>query len=229
MLIGNSLYGIIRDYYFQKGEQTFLNSFGRLFELYFEDLTSRYLASDQYIKLPENIKGADYKLEFDNVIFIIEMKSALLSIKGKQQNPNLNTIDDFFSRNITKAYEQLKSSCNRIEGKKPVIKLILLYENFRNIRMIENSLPEIFNNDKNCWIITIAELEILLVTFNTDRIKFDEVLMKMLESSADRETLLNIIDKLKLSRNLPFVGEYDYFNKNLKRLASELGTEYKPI
>lgn len=231
MTIANGLYWIVRDYYSEKKSQKFLNAFGYMFEDYFCELANRYLDDEQWRKLPQtNAKGADYRIDFDNVIVIIEQKSALLGLAGKQQVPNFECINKFFTRNVLEAYEQIQSTALGITEDKPILKIILLYENFFNTGLIEASIPEIFVKDRNCWIMTIANLETLLVTYKMDKAKGIEVLSKMLilkqENLTSSTSVLALLDDMKLLKNSPFEADFDYFKKAMERLECELGKKH---
>lgn len=89
--------------------------------------------------------------------------------------PDVGQIDTFYNRNIKEAYEQLKVSEQEYRGEKPVIKVFLLYESMTNTQMIMASLPEIFEQDPECYIMTIDDLEMLLAAYK--RIRADLMLL----------------------------------------------------
>lgn len=125
------------------------------------------------------------------------MKSGLLGIEAKQQAPDVEKIDTFYNRNILEAYEQLKRSEKVYQGKKPIIKIILLYENATNTQIIMSSMPEIFAMDKGCYIMTIADLEILLSTYANDIKKFKDIIKALVQNENDEnnyESVLNILN-----------------------------------
>lgn len=68
-------------------------------------------------------KSADFFVEFEDAVFLFELKSGLLGIKAKQQAPDVQQIDTFYKRNILEAHEQLKMSEKEYQGQKPVIKI----------------------------------------------------------------------------------------------------------
>lgn len=106
---------------------------------------------------------------------MFELKSGLLGLGAKQQVPDVGQIDIFYNRNIKEAYEQLKASEQEYKGEKTVIKVFLLYESMTNTQMIVGSLPEIFEQDPRCYIMTIDDLEMLLATYK--RIKADLMML----------------------------------------------------
>lgn len=229
MTIADGLYWLVRNYYCDKNSQKFVNAFGYMFEDYFCELADRYLDKDQFKKLPQknNQKGADYKIEFNNAILIIEQKSALLGLNAKQQIPDFECIDKFYSRNVIEAYEQIQSTVEGAKEEKPILKIILLYENFFNTGLIEASIPEIFEKDRCCWIMTIRDWEVLLVTYKKDSVKCSELISKLLtnkqENLTSSQSALSLLDDMKLLKNSVFEGEFDYFQMAMKRLEFDLG------
>jgi len=227
--IADGLYWIVRNYYSEKNSQKFINAFGYMFEDYFCELADRYLDKDQFKKLPQknNQKGADYKIEFNNAILIIEQKSALLGLNAKQQIPDFECIDKFYKRNVIEAYEQIQSTVEEAKEEKPILKIILLYENFFNTGLIEASIPEIFEKDRSCWIMTIRDFEILLVTYKKDSVKCSEVISKLItnkqENLTSSQSALSLLDNMMLLNNSVFEGQFDYFQMAMNRLGIDLG------
>ncbi|MFR8015174.1 MAG: hypothetical protein ACLU48_00710 [Clostridiaceae bacterium] len=105
-----------------------------------------YLHRDMWDKIPEGKeKSADFYIEFEDVIFLFELKSGTMGIGAKQQVPEVDLIEKFYSRNIREAYEQLKASEKVYQQKgKRIIKVFLLYEFTNNTQIMMSSLPEIF-------------------------------------------------------------------------------------
>lgn len=229
MLFADGLYWLIRDYYREKKwGQKFINAFGDMFEDYFAEIADIYLPKGTWHKIPtskkKKEKSADYYVEFEEAIFLFELKSGLLGIEAKQQAPDVEKIDTFYNRNILEAYEQLKRSEKVYQGKKPIIKIFLLYENATNTQIIMSSMPEIFAMDKGCYIMTIADLEILLSTYANDIKKFKDIIKALVQNENDEnnyESVLNILNQYGAIGDLHFIGERDYFEKIMKRLEIE--------
>ena len=162
-------------------------------------------------------KSADYYVEFEKAVFIFELKSGMLGIGAKQQTPNVDLIDIFYKRNIEKAYKQLKNSELEYKGDKPVIKIFLLYESMpSNTQMIISSLPELFEKDSNCYVMTIEELEMFLTTYKKDRVKFDNIVSRLItsENGARRyKSVFEVLREYQATENMQFTGEKDYFEK----------------
>ena len=227
MVIADGLYWLIRDYYLNnKMGQAYMNAFGEMFEDYFEELMIEYMPDDSWHKIETGKKkSADYYLEIENAVFLFELKSGLMRIGGRQQTPNIDQIDDFYRRNIVEAYEQLKNSAEDYQGTKPVIKICLLYEFSNNTQLIMSSIPKIFDNDKECYIMSIQDLEIFLSTYKNERGKFDRVVEVMLNKSSlktEYNSVLNILNDQQAIKNFHFVEEKDYLKKIVDKLEIEL-------
>lgn len=227
MVIADGLYWLIRDYYLNnKMGQAFMNAFGEMFEDYFEELMIEYMPDDSWHKIAtKKKKSADYYLEIENAVFLFELKSGLMRIGGRQQTPNIDQIDDFYRRNIVEAYEQLKNSAKDYQGTKPVIKIFLLYEFSNNTQLIMSSIPEIFDNDKECYIMSIQDLEMFLPTYKKERGKFNRVVEEMLNGNireAEYKCVLSILNDQQATKNFHFVKEKDYLKRIMDKLEIEL-------
>ena len=101
-----------------------------------------------------------------------------------------------------------------------------MYENFFNLELIEASLPDIFQEDKLCWIATIFEIEILLCTYKNDKKLALDAINRLIKSKSGKHmkplSLLSIIDDMKLYENMPFIEEMNYWDISLKNLACEI-------
>lgn len=227
MLLADGIYWLVRDYYQKKKWGTkFINAFGEMFEDYFEEMAEIYLPKDAWRKIPEQKKkSADYFVEFEDAVFLFELKSGLLGIGAKQQVPDVQQIDKFYSRNILEAYEQLKMSEKEYEGIKPVIKVFLLYENTTNTQIIMSSIPEVFFYDKGCYVMTIEDLEMMLATYKSNRNKFRKVVKRLIQNENSEfhcESVLNILNDYEAVGDLHFIDERDYFRKIMDKLELEL-------
>lgn len=231
MSFADGLYWLERDYYLDKHKgQKFLNAFGNMFEEYFKELAQLYLQQDMWHKIPEGKeKSADFYIEFEDVIFLFELKSGTMGIGAKQQVPEVKLIERFYSRNIREAYEQLKASEKVYQQKgKRIIKVFLLYEFTINTQIMMSSLPEIFEKDKDAYILTISDLEMFLATYKYERQKVQSVINDLLENGLDenRKCFLYLLNKHGAINNLHFIEERDYFSKILQKLAMDSEVTY---
>ena len=227
MLFADGLYWLIRDYYYKNGKGTgFINAFGRMFEEYFMELAEIYLTEDMWHKIPEqDKKSADFFVEFEDAVFLFELKSGLLGIKAKQQAPDVQQIDTFYKRNILEAHEQLKMSEKEYSGQKPVIKIFLLYESMTNTQIVMSSIPEIFVDDNRCYIMTIEDLEMMLATYKNDKEKFVKVVKTLVDnqnSNAQVTSVLHVLNDCDAVGDMHFIEDRDYFMKIAKRMEQEL-------
>ena len=225
--LGNGLYWVARDYYLRRNSQHFTNSFGLLFEDYINDLGVRYCTKEEFKQLERGKKkGADFLIDFGSLKFLIESKSALLPLGVKQQVPNTKQADTFFLRTIQEAYEQLKSTYNELEKDQtvPIIKIILLYDDFSNTSIIEKAITSIFDKDPYCFMMTIRELEILLYLhkFDPDIAKFICVrILTQLDEGKERESIGAIFESLDLYYNPHLSGDMDYFQRLLHHFSTQ--------
>ena len=227
MLFADCLYWLIRDYYYINGKGTgFINAFGTMFEEYFTELAEIYLAEGMWHKIPEHEKkSADFFVEFEEVVFLFELKSGLLGIRAKQQAPDVQQIDTFYKRNILEAYEQLKISEMEYQGQKQVIKIFLLYESMTNTQIAMSSIPEIFVDDTRCYIMTIEDLEMMLATYKNDQEKFAKVVKILLDnqnSNTQVTSVLHVLNDCDAVGVMHFIEDRDYFMKIAKRMEQEL-------
>lgn len=223
-LLGNGLYWLCRDYYKNEG-QKFPNTFGNLFEDYIKELASTYCNDNEWQVIPNGKKkGADYIFTFDSLHFIVESKSSLLNLDAKQQIPNLKSANGFFEKTIKEAYDQLNSSYEiyKQNVNAPTIKVILLYDEFSNTSVIEYSMPEIFEKDPMCFVMTIRQLEILLYLHKNDMEKFNLVIDNIIETTTSKSKTTNfnaIFNKLSICQNPHINSSLDYINPILQYFA----------
>ena len=171
-------------------------------------------------------KGADFLIDFGSLKLLIESKSALLPLGVKQQVPNTKQADTFFIRTIQEAYDQLKSSYNELEINEtvPIIKIILLYDDFSNTGIIEKAITSIFDKDPQCFMMTIRELEILMYLHKYAPEKEKSIcvrILSQLSEGKERESIGAILESLDIYDNLHLSGEMDYFQKLLNHFAKQ--------
>lgn len=225
MMVGNGLYWLVRDYH--RKSQHFVNAFGHLFEDYIKELASTYCKTDKWGVLPTTgKKGADFIFDFSKLKMIVESKTSLLMLDAKQQVPNPRSIDKFYQNTIFEAAEQLNSSYDEIvkSSNVPIIKIILLYDEFSNTSIIEKACPEVFENESPCFIMTIREFEIMLSMCANDTRKkevFLDMIISNVSGEEERMSIGSILERLDLCQNHHFDGERDYFSKMLKQFESD--------
>lgn len=98
----------------------------------------------------------------------------------------------------------------------PIIKIILLYDEFSNTAIIEMAAKDIFEKENQCFVMTIRELEILLYIHHSDKLKEQKILKKLLDSikpGEPRENIGAIYDELSLHKNPHLDGDMDYFSE----------------
>ncbi len=223
-LLGNGLYWLCREYYKDDG-QKFPNTFGNLFEDYIKELATTYCNNSEWQIIPKGKKkGADYIFIFDSLQIIVESKSSLLDLDARQQIPNLESTIKFFENTIKKSYEQLNASYEiyKEKVKTPTIKVILLYDEFSNTAIIEQAVPEIFQNDTHCFVMTIRQLEVLLYLRKNDIENFNLVIGKIIEATSPNSEAMNfdaIFDNLSIYQNPHINDKLDYIKPILQHFA----------
>lgn len=227
-VISNSLYWLMRDYYNDLGSQEFVNAFGTMFEDYLKELAGKHFLPEQWKVIPiTKKKSADFYFDLKDAILVIEQKSSLIRLSVKQQTPDLDALNKFITNAITEAYKQIQATCSEIKLSKPIIKIILLYETIENTAMIEAALPEIFETDDSCYIMTILELEIMFHLWSTDKDKCLELLQKMMAGKKEDAMHSCSISKIYKGMGLyalhGIARELNYFETALENLGKELG------
>ena len=231
MILGNGLYWLVRDYYnsdkFEK--QKFPNEFGLLFEDYIHELASTYCVPTQWrVISKEKNKSADFWFDFNVLQMIVESKSSIIGLDGKQQIPDIKTVDKFFENTIKKAYKQLNNSCKKAESLSqqiPIIKVILLYDEFSNTSIIELSDSDVFSADPYCFVMTIREFEILLWLNRYDENKCNEIfeqIIKQINKETEQKSIGAMYTELGITHNPHMEKEMDYFNQLMRYYADNL-------
>ena len=227
MSAANGLYWLIRDYYLKRNSQSFVNKFGYLFEDYIKDLANRYCEDNKWRVLPAGKKkGADFYINLGSLGMLVESKTALLRLDAKQQLPNLNSINAFYQNNIREAYDQLQNSYKQFTPSDiPIIKVILLYDEFSNTAIMEKSLTEVFERDSLCYIMTIRDFEILLHLYHNDTELCSKVLDEIIAQTrkeAPHQTIDALLQNESIFQNRHLQGEMDFMSHNLKRFENAL-------
>ena len=130
------------------------------------------LKQGEYEKIQEQkTKRADWKIITGEYQFLIEQKSAAISISAKQQEAYVEAIKNFAEKTIINAIHQLHNTEKEINDGK-YIKIILLYENYLKSELLDliMEMPKCgLENDNYYWLATINELEMLFTVAKNDR------------------------------------------------------------
>ena len=229
-LLADGLYWVVRNYYFKSRSQLFINEFGIYFENYVEQLFKDCLVQEAYYKIDESgsNKKADWVVEFEDYIFIIEQKSMLASIMIKKQYPDLQDLLNYIFK-YEEAFDQLNSSEEeKLESRKDktIIKLILHYDSLYGTELIKNEIVKkrnYLNQDNNIYFINIRELEILMYLYKNCKEDFNKVMKEKLKREV--ENAINgkgfdiILRDLNLNKN-DYINRYkNNFDKCMNNLA----------
>ncbi len=183
--LADGLYWVIKNYHKnKKPSNLFPREFGGLFEKYVENLLNHYLDKNTFVRLEETKKHkiADWKIETEKYIFLIEQKSSVGAIKTKnitfkfeELNPILNI--------YRKAINQLDITEKCIipkTNKKKILKMILYYDYLPTTQALKELLRERMEKSKeefeNFFFIGISEFEILISLLGKDNKLFNRII-----------------------------------------------------
>lgn len=105
-----------------------------------------------------------------------------------------------------------------------IIKVTLLYDDFSNSSIIEQSISDIYANDPYCYVMTIRDLEILLYTHKHDKEKCEEFCTQIatnVKGAGERASIGAILEKMDLICNPHLEGDMDYFTKLSEQLHAK--------
>lgn len=229
-LFSSSNYWVMRnEYFFNKNKsQDFLNAFGYYFEDYLDEVLSRYLTDNQYLRIPEDKnKQADLYIKLNDIEILLEQKSALSMLGIKQSHPDVNALKEHMSRHWKKAITQLSSSQKDMSLESP-IKIILVYEDYYK----SPCLDEFFRintdlvDDNKYWLVSIGEFEMLLYLYKNN----NELFMKIVKEKDSVETnrlnahreLRQLFHKYGIEKNehLKETGIYEDMFDHIKNMCN---------
>lgn len=193
----NSIYWALRNYYARQKSQFFVNAFGYYFEEYVYEILERCLPNHCYKQIsPENVKLADWQLNFGETIFLIEQKSTISYLQIKQLETDISKMKKYIMNTWGEAVKQLKSTQDYFQLKEP-IKIILLYEDYYRCECLD----ELFKIDKTCpnndgryWLLTIREFESLMNLYRINEKAFWKIVNEKIKSD-DRTDISEIMGK----------------------------------
>lgn len=218
----NSNFWVIRNYFYNKKEQTFTNAFGKYFEIYLEEVFENCLGNENYSNIPESDieKRADWHLKIDDYDILIEQKSAISILSIKQNRPDIEAMKKHILTTWGKAVKQLDKT-EKALGLNNAIKIILVYEDYFKSECLDElfELDSSLNNDGNYWLVPIKELEMLLVTYKNNPELFFKIMKEKISSertfSSNGRELLKFLEQNGITKNeyLKEFGISDYFEK----------------
>ncbi|MBM4146178.1 MAG: hypothetical protein FJ240_07870 [Nitrospira sp.] len=178
------IYWIIRNKYMEQGSQAFTNKFGEYYERYIEEVLRYYLKKIQYRKIiTEGAKNkADWIIETDQYILVIEQKSSLMTIALKEEFPSLTVLDEYLTKNFREAYIQIADTIKTISSSsKTFIKLILHFEKFfLGEAIIKDRVKQLFkdsiNDLSNYFFIETEEFEKLIQILSENEDIFNKII-----------------------------------------------------
>lgn len=89
------------------------------------------------------------------------------------------------------------------------------------------SMPEIFQEDSNYFVIGIAEFEQILRMRKEDLQLWKKLIEQLLSNKKDNVSITHILDNLEGYNYLNiFTGEHDYFQKYINEMRSFIKVQY---
>ncbi len=179
----------LRNYYLnqpKKHQQDFTDEFGIWFERYFEELCNAFNISKERIK-ESDTKRADWKLEINGFIFLVEQKSSILPLNVKQQLTDFKLYKETIEKIISKAIMQLDNTKQEFMYNNS-IKLILCYDDYINPNILPSYLKENSDkivNDGRFFIVNIMEMEMLFSLASIDKSLFNIIIFDWLNRNVD--------------------------------------------
>lgn len=218
---------IVRDYYHNNGKNNFPSIFGSLFEMYFQELMDTYVEKENFEKLPEcGNPRADWKLILNGHLILIEQKSSLLRLDAKQQEPNIDAMRDFVTRNIVQGLKQLRSTEEDLKLDR-CIKIVLLYEGHLKIDIMDWIIQNAgIIDDGYYWLATIDEIEVLLYQYKNNLPLFEAVVAEKLklhsEKSNEGRNLEQLFHAKGMLENQHLIQEkFEYYNRLAEKEAEQ--------
>ncbi len=222
--IPGKIYWRIRDKFAKDKSQKFTNYFGYCFECYVEEVLDTYLSKETYSKIDESGDGkkADWKIETNRYLIIVEQKSTLFRLNASDTTPvfmddAIDAIDYFKKKIVGEAFEQLKAT--NVETEKEIIRILVPYEKiYMEEPYVDKAKQELkIPSEEQYWIVNIEDFENLIATLGNDEEKFNEVVEKkiLLEKNNDKNG--RSLSKINDSK---YLGEYfrkiDVFDKHIR-------------
>lgn len=214
----DKLYWLLKDEY--KNTGIFVTKFGEVFEDYVYEILVKQFGCQDVERIPKekNNKSADFKIETDELIMLIEVKAGVARANSKKSNLDKNDFDFFITNNITDAMKQLDASAGKLDNGKQIISVILNYDQI----LVEDSLlfdieslykPKHYKI-QNLLLTGIDYFENFIYTFNTTQ-KLNEFFK---ENKNNLKTYV-LVEKSKIHKN--FFYE-DIFNLSVEQFVDKL-------
>lgn len=186
-------------------KDAFVIKFGEIFEDYvFDVLVKQYGDNVKRIPRVEKEKSADFIIRGKNYLFLIEVKSGVASIKAKQENLDIKSLNDYIDNNIIDAMEQLDSSSNKYKDNRELICIIvnydLIFEEDGILFDISSLYEPKYYSVNNLLLFGIDYFEKFIYTYNTLE-KLEEHLIKF---KGQKLTLHNLTENCEIASNYFF-------------------------
>ena len=228
----NSIYWIIRNHYCEINNNNFTIYFGKCFEYYFQEVLEAYGIIGEKLKESQkrHEKMPDWKIETDYYILLIEQKSSLFPIDARitTKEERYAKIEEFFNRNLVKAFEQLNAyvPCNT---SKTVIRICLTFEKIymeENVKDILESIMTFPSEAALNWIVNIDEMEVLMYLLGNEKDKFNTIINKKINLERTKNPNGRNFEKLLKGNDFNYVNKkINHFNNIADELKQKLSEE----
>jgi len=220
------IYWIIRNKYYNANLEQFIINFGEYYERYAQEVLEYYLKPQQYKKIEtiENEKSADWIINTEKYILIIEQKSTLMTISLKKEYPDLYKLEEYLEK-FKNAYIQIDRTIKAIrKTDKTTIKLILHFEKLyiadsllkkRVIQLCQKDPNSIISDFSHYFFIDTEEFEKLIQILADDEEIFNKIIDKKIEyenhsTSSDDITFEGVIEKFVKIDNIRYLDSHKY-------------------
>jgi hypothetical protein len=170
-------YWAIRAHFQKNNNQYFVNKFGELAELYIEQMLGAMLPKHSFCRIERQASGksADWKIETQRLLVLIEQKSCISPISIRRNFPNVSEVKKYFAR-VNEALEQLQDSTNSISTNKRKIHIVLLFD---RLFLVDPTIKFHVNAGlENLQYFTISEFEEVVGMFSLAEDQFENLLIE---------------------------------------------------
>ena len=208
--LGDNLYWLLKDK-FSKGNK-FVVKFGEIFENYVYEVLLKHF-SEKVVRIPrvEGKKSADFYIESDKFVYLIEVKSGVAKLDSKTAVLNQKSLDDFIKNNVTDAILQIDASAQKFKNKRIVpivVNFDVLFTEDSLLHNVENLCCVKNFNIKETILLGIDDFENFLYTY-----KNLEKIDKLIEDVLKDKNLLGGVKIYKLLENVR--GHKNYYFKDV--------------
>ncbi|MEW6536394.1 MAG: hypothetical protein AB1454_12350 [Candidatus Auribacterota bacterium] len=211
-----NIYWLLKEHHSNK----FGSLFGYYYENYIREVLAFYLTIGQFEKIRDTDgTQADWKIESNEFVLLIEQKSAIMTIGLKRFYADYGTLVNYFNNHfIAKGFPQLKKTAENLEKQttKPIIKLLLHFEKmYMKDYSIKPYIQKVLGWDtKRYYFIDTVEFEQIIQLLSKDEKKFNEVIeKKILYEDSESISFRDGTDFYDILKELKYFSKVDFLEK----------------